>query len=200
MVERTLTTEEEHALTWDRFQEIFPDKYFPRNMKDDMIEEFLKLEQGKDETVKNYEARFSRLSRFATHVIDTEERRATQFKNGLKYGIRKFLTFVTLDTYGQKRRSEESSSKRKDVVQQLKRRNNNLAIKEVVQKTQKPTIACKTYGKNHTVVCHWESGACFNCQQQGHMIRDCPQPLKPQFIQVRGRQNRLPGTNQAATT
>ncbi|KAK3017631.1 hypothetical protein RJ639_003657 [Escallonia herrerae] len=32
---------------------------------------------------------------------DTEERRATRFKNGLRYRIRKFLTTVTLDTYGQ---------------------------------------------------------------------------------------------------
>ncbi|KAK2977808.1 hypothetical protein RJ640_006300 [Escallonia rubra] len=70
-------------------------------MKDDMVEEFLKLEQVEDETVKDYEARFARLSRFATHVIDTKERRATRFKNGLKYGIRKFLTAMTLNTYGQ---------------------------------------------------------------------------------------------------
>ncbi|KAK2969161.1 hypothetical protein RJ640_009920 [Escallonia rubra] len=67
----------------------------------DYIEEFFKLKQGEDATVKDYEARFARLSRFATHVIDTEERHATRFKNGLKYGIQKFLTAVTLDTYGQ---------------------------------------------------------------------------------------------------
>ncbi|KAK2991403.1 hypothetical protein RJ640_010867 [Escallonia rubra] len=71
------------------------------NVKDDMVEEFLRLEQGEDETVKDYEARFARLLRFATHVIDTEERRATRFKNGLRYWIRKFLTAVTIDTYGQ---------------------------------------------------------------------------------------------------
>ncbi|KAK2971823.1 hypothetical protein RJ640_005949 [Escallonia rubra] len=122
-------------------QEIFLTKYFPRNLKDDMGEEFLKLKQGENETVKDYEARFARLSSFATHVIDTEERRATRFKNGLRYSIQKFLTAVTLDTYGQvldkaqrvekdveagrkyykeqrqKRGSEESSLKGNDMVQ-----------------------------------------------------------------------------------
>ncbi|KAK2981643.1 hypothetical protein RJ640_000209, partial [Escallonia rubra] len=53
--------------------EIFLGKYFPRNVKDDMVEEFLKLEQGRDETVKDYEARFARLSRFAPQVIDTDQ-------------------------------------------------------------------------------------------------------------------------------
>ncbi|KAK3025894.1 hypothetical protein RJ639_041691 [Escallonia herrerae] len=81
--------------------EIFLDKYFPRKVKDDMVEKFLKLEQGEDETIKDYEARFARLPRFATYGIDTEERRATRFKNGLKYGIQKFLTAVTLDMYDQ---------------------------------------------------------------------------------------------------
>ncbi|KAK3042981.1 hypothetical protein RJ639_000958 [Escallonia herrerae] len=59
---RTLTTEKEQALTWDHFPKIFLDKYFPRNIKDYMLEEFLKLEQGEDKTIKDYKARFSRLS------------------------------------------------------------------------------------------------------------------------------------------
>ncbi|KAK2996027.1 hypothetical protein RJ640_000134 [Escallonia rubra] len=142
------------------------------SVEDDMVEEFLKLEQGDDETVKDYEVRFARLSRFATHVIDTEERRVTRFKNGLRYGIRKFLTAVTLETYGQvldkaqrvekdveagrkyykeqrqKRGREENSSRGNDVVQP-KSKNNNLATKEPFKNTQQPAEACKTYGKNH---------------------------------------------------
>ncbi|KAK2968024.1 hypothetical protein RJ640_001548 [Escallonia rubra] len=172
MVKRTLSIEEEHALTWARFQEIFLGNYFPRNVKDGMVEVFLRLEQEEDKTVKDYEARFSRLSTFVTHVIDTVERRATRFKNGLWYKIRKCLTAVTLDTYGQvldkahrvdkyveagrkyykeqrqKRGREESSSKINDVVQP-KSRNNNLAIKEPLENTQGPIEACKTCGKNH---------------------------------------------------
>ncbi|KAK2997721.1 hypothetical protein RJ639_025813, partial [Escallonia herrerae] len=39
--DRTLSAKEEHALTLARLQEIFLAKYFPRNVKDDMVEEFL---------------------------------------------------------------------------------------------------------------------------------------------------------------
>ncbi|KAK2990155.1 hypothetical protein RJ640_008419 [Escallonia rubra] len=153
----TLSVEEEHVVTWARFQEIFLTKYFPRNVKDDMVEEFLKLEQGEDETVKDYEARFARLSRFATHVIDTEKRRSTRFKNRLRNLDKAQRVEKDVEAgckyykeQRQKRGREEDSSRGNDVVQP-KSKNNNLATKEPFKNTQEPVEACKTCGKNHRV-------------------------------------------------
>ncbi|KAK2979360.1 hypothetical protein RJ640_018440 [Escallonia rubra] len=50
---------------------IFLVKYFPRNVKGDVVKEFLKLEQREDETIKDYKARFARLSSSCAVTLDT---------------------------------------------------------------------------------------------------------------------------------
>ncbi|KAK2966453.1 hypothetical protein RJ640_005432 [Escallonia rubra] len=119
----------------------------------------VKVEVKDDKVFQISNERALKLPRFATQVIDTDERRATRFKNGLRYGIRNFLTAITLDTYGQvldkaqrvekdvedgrkyykeqrqKRGIEENNSRGNDVVQP-KSKNNNLATKEPFKNTQ----------------------------------------------------------------
>ncbi|KAK3040154.1 hypothetical protein RJ639_028404 [Escallonia herrerae] len=87
-------------MTWERFKSIFFEKYFPLNVKDQKEEEFLKLEQG-DMTVAQFEAKFTSLSRYAPHLVDTENRKARRFEKGLKRGIKNRLLASRLRMYAQ---------------------------------------------------------------------------------------------------
>lgn len=68
-------------MKWDHFKKVFNAKCFPPLRKEQMIVEFLNLEQDKM-TVSEYTAKFTRLSRFATFVVDTEDKKARKFEGG----------------------------------------------------------------------------------------------------------------------
>ncbi|XP_028060764.1 uncharacterized protein LOC114264360 [Camellia sinensis] len=65
-----LTRTVHQGLTWDRFLELFYDKYFPQSMRDKKVTEFETLRQG-NKTVAEYEAQFAELARFAPHMLPT---------------------------------------------------------------------------------------------------------------------------------
>ena len=78
--------EEEGVVTWERFSKLFLDKYFPKYMEGQMELKFLKLRQT-NLSVAEYEAKFTELSRFVPEFINTEEKRARRFQQGLKQWI-----------------------------------------------------------------------------------------------------------------
>ena len=64
------------AQTWAMFVEVFNSKYFSESAQEQKLAEFIRLRQGQ-RTVDQYEAEFTRLSKFAlgwwqTHVIELE--------------------------------------------------------------------------------------------------------------------------------
>ncbi|KAK3014853.1 hypothetical protein RJ639_008780 [Escallonia herrerae] len=61
-------------------------------------EEFLKLVQN-DMTVAQYEAKFTSLSRYTPHLVDTKNHKARRFEKGLKRGIKNILLALKLSTY-----------------------------------------------------------------------------------------------------
>ena len=76
--ESTRALEGGEFITWDRFTELFLEKYFPRYMKNQMEIQFLNLTQG-DLTVAEYEAKFTELARFVPDRVDTDEKKARRF-------------------------------------------------------------------------------------------------------------------------
>ncbi|XP_058189421.1 uncharacterized protein LOC131307009 [Rhododendron vialii] len=87
------------AMTWDRFEEIFLDKYFPTPVKQALALEFMNLEQG-TMTVAQYAARFEELSRYGTKIIPTDDDKARKFEWGLNE-TRRAVVAQTLPTYSQ---------------------------------------------------------------------------------------------------
>jgi len=50
-------------------------------------------------TVVTYEAKFTKLSRFGPHLIDTKIKKARKFERGLKTGLRSRFVGMRLQTY-----------------------------------------------------------------------------------------------------
>ena len=84
---KTLPLEEDEILTWIIFLDAFYEKYFPESVQDEKEVEFMELIQG-NKTVLQYEAKFTKLARFASHVVSNDVRKAKKFQRGLRPSIR----------------------------------------------------------------------------------------------------------------
>ncbi|MQL69571.1 hypothetical protein Taro_001870 [Colocasia esculenta] len=69
--------------TWNEFKEAFNSKYFSQRVQEKKAAEFAALKQ-RSLSVVDYKAQFSRLARYAEHLVNTERMKAKRFLNGLK--------------------------------------------------------------------------------------------------------------------
>uniref|UniRef100_A0A6N2MJX2 Retrotransposon gag domain-containing protein n=1 Tax=Salix viminalis TaxID=40686 RepID=A0A6N2MJX2_SALVM len=69
--------------TWEEFSTMFLDRFLPQSVRDARLYEFERLSQG-SMTVDEYDMKFTQLSRYAKHVLPTEEWRVKRFIKGLK--------------------------------------------------------------------------------------------------------------------
>ncbi|RVW68714.1 Retrovirus-related Pol polyprotein from transposon 17.6 [Vitis vinifera] len=188
--------EDQGPITWRQFREAFYKKYFPDSVRRQKVGEFIRLEQG-DMTVAQYEAKFTELSRFSPQLIATEEEKALKFQDGLKPYLKNKISILKLGVYSEvvdraliaEKDNEELHQYRE---QQRKRNRSNGAHGNQAQRrstsgrnqnkgkaAQNLDGACPTCGKKHGGrPCYRETGACFGCGKQGHLIRDCPENRK----------------------
>jgi len=79
-----------------KFLEIFYDKYFPQCVRDRKVSEFMELRQD-SMTVAKYEAKFTKLARFAPHVIDINYKKTRHFEGGLQSDILERVNVLKLE-------------------------------------------------------------------------------------------------------
>ena len=90
--------EEVEIVSWDRFKELFLEKYFPKYMQSQMELKFFELRQ-ENSSVMEYERKFTELARFVPEYINTDEKRAKRFQQGLRPWIRSKVAVFELSTY-----------------------------------------------------------------------------------------------------
>ncbi|RVW53996.1 hypothetical protein CK203_072960 [Vitis vinifera] len=188
--------EDQGPITWRQFREAFYKKYFPDSVRRQKVEEFIRLEQG-DMTVAQYEAKFIELSRFSPQLIATEEEKALKFHDGLKPYLKNKISILKLGVYSEvvdralivekdneelhQYREQQMKRNRSDGAHgnQAQRRSTSRRNQNKGKTVQNLDGACPTCGKKHGGrPCYRETGACFGCGKQGHLIRDCPENRK----------------------
>ncbi|KAI3873612.1 hypothetical protein MKW92_037804, partial [Papaver armeniacum] len=70
------------TMTWNRFKYLFLNKYVPDATRDRKFYEFMALTKG-GMSVRTYNERFTRLSRYGVELIATDEANAKKFIRGL---------------------------------------------------------------------------------------------------------------------
>ncbi|XP_028115964.1 uncharacterized protein LOC114313742 [Camellia sinensis] len=188
-----LTRAVHQGLTWDRFLELFYDKYFPQSMRDKKVTEFETLRQG-NKTVAEYEAQFAELARFAPHMVDTDYKKARKFEGGLRNAILDRVNMLKLPTYvdvleraviaegnlaaqnwiseWKGKRQNIQSSKGSTTPPSTKQ---NSGTSSTSTLTPNSTPVCAECRKKHHGTCYRLLGACFRYGKTGHLVRDFPQ-------------------------
>ncbi|XP_028085332.1 uncharacterized protein LOC114286366 [Camellia sinensis] len=145
-------------MTWAQFNEMFYNKYFPQCFRDRKVSEFQELKQGRI-SVAEYEAKFTELARFASHMVDTDYKKAHKFEGGLDLDIFDRVGVLKLPTY----------------IEVLNRSLMAEAILAAMKQSKALTTTTKWRGKRrHRGVCYRALDACFRCGKTGHVVKDCP--------------------------
>ncbi|XP_034710440.1 uncharacterized protein LOC117933155 [Vitis riparia] len=165
--------EDQGPIIWRQFREAFYKKYFP-------------------EGNKRWESLF-----VWNRWIATDEEKTLKFQDGLKSSLNNKISILKLGIYSEvvdrALIAENDNEELHQYREQQRKRNrsdgdhSNQAQKRYAstinqnkeKTTQNSNVICPTYGKKHgRRPCYKETGACFGCGKQGHMVRDCPKNKK----------------------
>ncbi|XP_074336988.1 uncharacterized protein LOC141674166 [Apium graveolens] len=166
--------EEVQPVTWNRFNELFLEKYYPKYMQKHMEMKFLKLKQG-SMTVFEYEKKFTELSRFVTKYVETDEEKAQIFQQGLEYWIRDKVSIFEIDTYvGLVEKAKGWNAQKKGELNKRQDNKGNHQPNQGQANDDKQTrVECRNYGKKHSGVCNKLNITCYRCNQKRHLANEC---------------------------
>ncbi|XP_059627673.1 uncharacterized protein LOC132270509 [Cornus florida] len=87
-------------MSWEKFKELFYEKYFLVTKRWELRDQFIGLIQG-NMSVTEYENKFTPLSRFALEMVSNEVDKVRKFVSGLDYKMRPFITTQYIKVYSE---------------------------------------------------------------------------------------------------
>ncbi|XP_058223134.1 uncharacterized protein LOC131332843 [Rhododendron vialii] len=181
------------TMTFDEFETLFLNKYFPMPLHLAKEQEFLNLKQG-TMTVTQYAAKFEELSRYTQTVVAMEDKKARIFEWGLTTARRAmvaqaFPIYTGVVKCALRLESEENDFKirwRKATgntggpIRTQPSNNNREPYPAkpftLIRNNQSWKITAPGRGEPQRGGRDVATVQCFNCQAMGHYKRECPQP------------------------
>ncbi|XP_062086130.1 uncharacterized protein LOC133792238 [Humulus lupulus] len=158
-----------NTMDWDRFKQVFNDKYYNLAMLAAKLDEFTKLTQG-NLSVTEYAQKFDRLAKFAKDLVPTDKVRADRSEeriwkdNAARRDAKKSGAATSNDN--RKRGQDQPSQARND--KRPKPNNDN----RPGGNGGRNIPPCPKCTKRHFGECR--AGVCYKCGKEGHVKRNFP--------------------------
>ncbi|CAJ2646737.1 unnamed protein product [Trifolium pratense] len=161
------------VITWEMFKGEFLRKYFPADIRNKKVVEFMELKQG-NMSVAEYSVKFEELCAFSPHynTVDAEEAKCVKFESGLRPDIKHLIGFSQIRDFAtlvDKCRICDDDGKAKTNYYKAmsdKRGKGQDRGKPYSDKGKK--IVESSGGKKRG------SGQCYRCGEVGHKSYECP--------------------------